>query len=383
MTAPSPPPGKPNLKITSAERPNTLGLSQRDLVTLLEKLEAQDKGKAPVRRGFARWPFRHATVWVTLIQPSGTESRLKLACRNLSRGGIALLHNSFMHAGSAVVVTLPRLTGGTRDIPGTIKRCQHKRGTMHELGVQFDEEIDLRDYMGQTSTGDFYSLESVNPEKLQGTMLYCEDNEVDFRIMQHFLRDTQLRLVRVKTGAEALTEATKGCDIIVANWRMKDMQGTEFITRLREQNIDTPALILSPVPVGPQPGWNSHSTGVLVKPLQQTTLLRAIAERVLLSHEDDEGTQSEEGQAATIAGSMAEQFHAIADGLEKSLEANDTTALVESCMQVRGSAPALGLTALSRAAEAAVAACTSGDPAKRNRSVRELIAACRSLPSAA
>lgn len=382
MTAQSPQ-GKPNLKITSAERPNTLGLSQRDLVTLLEKLEAQDKGKSPVRRGFARWPFRVATVWVTLTQPSGTESRLKLACRNLSRGGVALLHNSFMHIGSSVVVTLPRLSGGSQDVPGTVKRCQHKRGTMHELGVQFDQEIDLHDYMGSTSTGDFYSLENVNPEKLQGTMLYAEDNEVDFRIMQHFLRDTQLRLVRVKNGADALAEAAKGCDIIVANWRMKDMQGTEFITRLRDMSIDTPAIVLSPVPVGPQPGWSAHNTGVLVKPLQQTTLLRALAERVLLKEAHDAASSTNDDPATPMAEGIVQSFHTIADGLEQSLEANDTTALIESCMQVRGSAPALGLSVLSRAAEVAVAACTSGDPAKRNRSVRELISACRALTPAA
>lgn len=376
------PQGKHILKITSAERPNTLGLSQRDLVTLLEKLEAQDKGRSPVRRGFARWPFRLATVWVSLTQPSGTESRLKLACRNLSRGGVALLHNSFMHVGSTVVVTLPRLTGGTRDVPGTVKRCQHKRGTMHELGVQFDQEIDLHDYMGSTSTGDFYSLENVSPERLRGTMLYVEDNEVDFRIMQHFLRDTQLRLVRVKNGAEALSEASRGCDIIVANWRMKDMQGAEFITRLRDQHVDTPTIILSPVPVGPQPGWNTHNTGVLIKPLQQTTLLRALAERVLLKEALAASALHDE-PATPLAEGIVQSFHTIADGLERSLDANDATSLLESCMQVRGSAPALGLAALVRAADTAVSACTSTDPAERSRSVRELIAACRALTPAA
>ena len=253
---------------------------------------------------------------------------------------------------------------------------------IRDRGVQFDEEIDLHDYMGSTSSGDFYSLENVSPEKLQGSMLYAEDNEVDFRIMQHFLRDTQLRLVRVKNGADALAEAAKGCDIIVANWRMKDMQGTEFITRLRELSIDTPAIMLSPVPVGPQPGWSTHNTGVLVKPLQQTTLLRALAERVLLKEAHDAASSLNDDPAAPMAEGIIQSFHTIADGLEQSLDANDTTALIESCMQVRGSAPALGLSVLSRAAEVAVTACTSGDPAKRNRSVRELIAACRALTAA-
>ncbi len=103
----------------------------------------------------------------------------------------------------------------------------------------------------------------------------------------------------------------------------------------------------------------------------------------LLKEAHDAASSLNDDPAAPMAEGIIQSFHTIADGLEQSLDANDTTALIESCMQVRGSAPALGLSVLSRAAEVAVTACTSGDPAKRNRSVRELIAACRALTAAA
>ena len=48
MAAPNPPQGSPKLKVTSAERPNTLGLSQRDLVTLLNSLDNAQEAAIPV-----------------------------------------------------------------------------------------------------------------------------------------------------------------------------------------------------------------------------------------------------------------------------------------------------------------------------------------------
>lgn len=139
-------------------------------------------------------------------------------------------------------------------------------------------------------------------------MLYAEDNEVDFRMMQHFLRDTQLRLSGSRT---ARTRWLKPRRVVTSSWPTggsKDMQGTEFITHLRELSIDTPAIMLSPVPVGPQPGWSTHNTGVLVKPLQQTTLLRALAERVLLKEAHDAASSLNDDPAAPMAEGIIQSF---------------------------------------------------------------------------
>jgi CheY-like chemotaxis protein len=377
---------KPGLKITAAERPNTLGLNHRDLVALLEKIEASEGGKSVARRAFARWPFRHASVKVTMVQPSGGEVVLKLACRNLSRGGCALLHNGYIHTGTPITVSLPRPAGGPKDVAGVVKRCQHRRAVLHEIGVKFDQEVDLHEFLGGGNGVEFFSLENVNPEKLVGNILYLEDCDVDFRIVQHFLRDTQLALNRVKTGAEGLVEAGKGTDLIICDWRLPDMKGTEFIPRLREMKIDVPILLITADPVGlmKEGPWEQPNTSLLTKPLQQNTLLRALAERMLLSSEPTSDEDEKiEATATQLAESMAGQFLTIADQLEKALGANDTLALVDACMQIRGSAPALGLAPLAKAAEGAIAGLTSGDASKGQRSVRDLIAACRRLRTAA
>lgn len=382
-------PSKPGLKITAAERPNTLGISQRDLVTLLQKIEASEKGKSPVRRDFTRWPFRHATVKTTLVQPSGGEVHLRLACRNLSRGGISLLHNAYVHPGSTVVVSLPRLGGGYKDVTGVIKRCLFRKGVIHELGIQFDSAVDLREFLGAGKGQEFFSVEHVDPEKLTAKVLYIEDCDVDYRILQHFLRETNVSLSRVVDGATAMQQIGNGFDLVIADWRLPDTTGTELVQKFREFGIDVPVILVTADPVGLMKSglWDMPNTGVLTKPLAQTQLLRAIAERLLVTKKDGENAQdtaNDEGGEPAVASAFTAQFEKLANTLETALASSDQKTLIEVAMQIRGSAPSCGAHKLGRLADNTMTVlCDNSDKGRNERMVKDLIAACRNLQSAA
>jgi CheY-like chemotaxis protein len=379
-----------SLKITAAERPNTLGIGQRDLDLLLSKLEAtEEKDKAPIRREFSRWPFRHATISVTLTQPTGGEVHLKLACRNLSRGGISLLHNQFVHSGSSCVVSLPRLAGGVKAITGTVKRCVHKRLTLHEVGIKFDSNVELREFLGVGRGSEFYSLEHVDGEKLAGQALVVEDSDIDYRVLQHFLRETNLAMLRAKSVTEALTFCDRCHDIIISDWRLPDMSGTEFVVKLREMGIETPVLIITADPVALMRSgvFDSTNTGMLSKPLNQALLLRAIAERLLIQSETDSATgrsaHIDRSAGIRLAEAYVEQFHKLADDLEQRATCGDVKALAEICIQIRGSAPACGAPHLARIADqAAQALSLEGSQPQGFRLARDLAQACRRLQAA-
>lgn len=386
MATPQNQPAKNALKITAAERPNTLGLHQRDLVTLIEHLEALDKGKPTVRRDFTRWPFRHATIRVTLLQPSGAEVHLKLACRNLSRGGVSLLHNGFVHPGSQVVVHLPRLAGGAKECKGTVKRCQHRRGVLHELGIRFEEQVELRDFLGGGNGVEFFSLEHVNPEKLEGTVLYVDDNEVDVRIFKHFLRETSLSVVTAENGAKAISEAARSYDVIVADWKLPDIDGTKVIEAIREQGIETPVLLVTANPMELMRSglWDQPNTGLLAKPLSQTQLLRALGERLMLSKKQagERAIASGAEERAALTDAMQMQFAVMGEDIDAHIAANEIEKARSICSKVRGSAPAVGLESLARLAERADS-LLSKDPAQGAKVARELASACKALKVAA
>src|ERR1051325_1102529 len=112
-------------KLSSEERPNTIGLQTKPLEALLEFLDHPEDAKNVARRQFSRWPFRQATIRVTISHPGGSTVVLKLACRNISRGGIGLLHTSFVHPGSSCRVELPNINGGMDRIDAGIQRWLH------------------------------------------------------------------------------------------------------------------------------------------------------------------------------------------------------------------------------------------------------------------
>lgn len=385
--------GKPALKITSAERPNTIGLGQRELEILLSKLEAADnKSKISARREFSRWPFRQATIKVTLIQPAGSEVVLRLACRNISRGGISLLHNQFVHPGSLVVVSLPTLNGTMKEVMGSIKRCVHKKATLHELGVQFEEPVELREFLGAGKGAEFYSLEAVEPEKLVGQVLYIEDSDIDFRVMQHFLRETSLSITRAVTAASGLEVAVNGFDLIIVDWQLPDMDGVRFVTKVREMAIDTPCLIVTADPVALMRSGmlDASVAGLLTKPLSQILLLRAIAERLLIKPQNGRSEQNEGSKEEANApknGKVAEiyvdLFGKLAETLEKAITDQDHPKILDKCKEVRGSAPSCGAPHLARIADHVISTLEHpSGPAQGLRFAKELIVACRRLQAA-
>ncbi|MFO0830439.1 MAG: PilZ domain-containing protein [Phycisphaerales bacterium] len=366
------------IRIKSAARPNTLGLSQRDLVDLLEKLDASSKGAVHPKRAFTRWPFRHATVRVLLTQPSGTENALDLACRNLSRGGCSLLHCAFVHRGSQVVVALPRPGGSHAETAGVVRRCQHRRGVIHEIGVQFDEEVDVHEFLAQGQENDHFSHECVDPQRLQGVVLYAGARELEFRILQHFLRDTRMSIRQAKTAAEAATQAQGDITVIVCAWNLADAPGPELVRRLRRGHCAVPVILLAEQPGEANAARSLPDTTVLIPPLIQRTLLRAIAEHHLaVPHPPGVDAR------ASIHADARAHFQMIADSLEQAPPMQNDAALREVCAQVRGAAISLGLTRIARCAEAVAGALSSSDSEHTGDAVRSLIGACRLIAQAA
>lgn len=368
-------------RVVSAERPNTLGLGQRELGILLDFLDSLDGSpRKPVRREFARWPFRRTGVDFQLDHPGGSTTALRLACRNLSRGGISLLHGGFLHAGSRCRVFLARSGGGSVEVRGEIKRCQHRRGTLHEIGVKFDRQINLREFVGGNNTQDFYSLELVRPASLKGRVLHVEDCDLDATIVKHFLRETNINIELVKTGADALAHAMEPFDLMIVDWRLPDIPGSTVVRKMREAGVTNPILMVTVDAIGlmKENMWEMPGVGMLTKPFTQEQLLRAIGEYMLLSEPVGGAEIKTETVAAPAATLPPELVRPMVDALDRALHAGDIAAATELCMQLKGVAPSLGLTQVAKAAELATSVLPTLKPGQElPRALQDLMAAVR------
>ncbi|GJQ29191.1 MAG: hypothetical protein HBSAPP03_10750 [Phycisphaerae bacterium] len=363
-------------RVLSAERLNTLGLGPRELTALLDMLDASDGQKHNARREFARWPFRETSLNVRFIHPGGSTTTLRLAGRNISRGGVSLLHNGFVHTGTKCLVELPSRAGGLRDVAGVVARCQHRRGMLHEIGIRFNKQVNLREYVRTDGDKELLSMECVAPQKLSGTILHVEDNDLDTRIVGHFLREAPVKLLQAPSGAEALAKASSGIDLMLVDYQLPDMTGLEFARTVRQRGITCPVIMLSANPSACMADglWEIRGMGLLPKPYTQDELLRVLGERLLLRDEGDGGAN----QVHDVMKASAPQLRAFADRLDAAVKANDLSAAKDAATQLHGSAASLGLAHVSTAARVAFDLLPSlRSLADNPRVFIELAAACR------
>lgn len=353
----------------AADRPNTIGLSDRDLASLLDKMEAADRAAGvDTRRAFARWPFRRVAVSVTLIHPGGSSVSLRLACRNLSRGGCSLFHSAFVHPGTGCIVVLPAADGTDRELKGSIKRCIHRVATLHELGMSFEKEIDLRDFLPAEAGRICHSLEHVEPGKLAGRVLLAEGSEIDARIITHFLRETALEVTRASTIKDAVEQGSKFFDTILVDWRVGKESGVDAIAKLREAGVGAPVILMTPDPgAATESGVLSHpDVALLKKPISEEQLLRALAEQLLMRGGGSVAAGS--GEQHPLAEQFGDELKGYIATLESALKAFDAAALEETALQIQGTAPTVGFPELGAHAQTLRGALKNGTGTEAGKS---------------
>lgn len=372
----------PHKKPEPAPTTNSVRLDAARLSRFLdERDEATEQSDKKPRRDFVRWPFRNASLPLTVVHPGGSNAVFNVACRNLSSGGIGVLHSSYMHKGTRCFVTLPRNDGQRVAVEGTIVRCVHVSGTIHEIGIKFLKPIDAKHFIELDPFANGFSLETVDPESLRGTVLLIEDSTLDQALIRHYLRETQMSLIVVENIDEGLAKAAEGVDLILCDVNVGDASGTTFVQRAREAGLSQPILMVTAdtSETTRQELIKAQATAFITKPLKQHTLFQALAEYML--HGADAG-----GIASTLPAShpnlglletFVEETKATARNIEKAIAEDNAARARLLCLQIMGSAPEMGFDKLAELARAAERAISGGmSCAEAAVPLRTLIGAC-------
>jgi CheY-like chemotaxis protein len=267
--------------VSSSGRPNSVNLKSQALEMLLDQLDAPVNGTAH-GRNFVRWPFRRESLEVRMLHPGGSFVSIRVACRNISRGGMCVLHNSYVHTGSECRVVLVHPVHGPSLIPGKVVRCQHRGGLIHELGISFKTPLDVREYLRPDPLSNTFSLERVNAPDLRGRMLLIDPSATDRTTVTHFLKETNLGIDGVGSLAEAVL-ACDGANVVVASLSVPDGEPAAVVETLRKSGYEGPIVLIAP---DASPATRARVVGakaqtVLVQPITQDLLLRALGEVLL------------------------------------------------------------------------------------------------------
>lgn len=378
----NPPGPNPRARIRpESGRPNSLGLHQRELAELLDQLDGPDAPPKSIKRDFVRWPFRRTAIPVRLTHPNGIAADISVACRNISGGGIAFLHSAYLHVGSRCTVRLPHPTRGEIAVDGWVARCVHRSGMVHEIGVTFAEQLDVRDLLRPDPLSDCFSIERVVPEKLVGSILLVDPSESDQRIFCHYLRGTGLRITTAFTPTDAAPHLAQKWDLILTDMNLPEGGGAKFLRSLRERGHTAP-IILTTADLSPAGRRNIESVeadAFLTKPLVQSILLRALAEFLIAGRHTMSAalsTLSPDHPEYPLVGSFALSLRHAAKKLEDTVRRDDAAACRVLCQQLAASAGPMGFEALARlAAESQSSLQRTMSIATSIKSIRALIAA--------
>ncbi len=148
----------------------TLRLTDAEHAKLQDESD-QNPGTAKAAAARARFP-RGTTIRVEMTYNDGTRAHLLAPGRDLSEDGIGIFHNSYVHTGIACNVTLRTVDGEAVMRTGRVRRCIHLRGAVHEVGIQFDQILDMSLFVSGTlvnsAQGPDYHAAGAAVTELQG-----------------------------------------------------------------------------------------------------------------------------------------------------------------------------------------------------------------------
>jgi hypothetical protein len=71
--------------------------------------------------------------------------------RDLSASGMGFYHTAYIHPGTPVRLLMRTLRGEAVAVVGTVARCRHASGRIHEVGVAFENEIEVGQFVQGTT----------------------------------------------------------------------------------------------------------------------------------------------------------------------------------------------------------------------------------------
>ncbi len=355
---PAPSSGKGQPAGTQKGRSNTLGLTGNELDAILNHLDASSGTGANHRRQSARLEFRHDSVGVDIVQPGGGQTHINVACRNLSRTGLGFLHSAYIHVGTSVVLTLAHQNKAVVKVPARVVRCRHVTRHVHDVGVRFNEPINIRDFLSLDPLMQTFTCEVVDPAQLKGTLLVVAEYRIEQACVTSMLRETSVEIVVAKTIEEGLEHARQGVALILCDDVFEKGEGADFVKEARKCGVRAPIILMSAdtSEAGLARIRRAEADAFLAKPLKQDLLLRAVAEFTLISGDKADAssacysTLSDQSPMRDLAEDFINDLRSAADQIESLAKTADLVGIRKQCLRLGGPATSLGFASLAKLA---------------------------------
>ena len=131
------------------DRTEFLDLVRLELPQRRKLLAMLDNDGAEKRHGrkSSRHPCRGEMIPILVLHPGKVINAFLVLMRNLSAGGLSIIHGGYLHAGTECRVLLASIEGAKIVLSGKVRRCRHIKGNLHEIGLEFESAIVPEDFV--------------------------------------------------------------------------------------------------------------------------------------------------------------------------------------------------------------------------------------------
>lgn len=361
---------------------NTLSVDGLLYQRLLEKLdESSSKCKPSAKRIYRRLGYAHDKLCLHIESEGHNARTLVVASRNLSQGGVSVLHSNFMYNGTLVTIDLIDTKGNVVPRHGTVTRCEHRGGRVHEIGIKFDEEVKLRNFLIQDEDLLLHARERIDPEQMNIKLLVYSTETEFSSLLRQYLLPSNLCYTFAKTTEEAI-EKSKDQDMLLFRVGEDPTNLAELVRSIREDGYANP-IILVGQPNNPLDLHVINACGgdmVLPWPIDDQTLLCSIGEFVFneWTPESLENIRScispETRQVLTM------EIAKLGITLDQQIRMDNQQEVHQSCQRIKLLAPLLGLNSM-KAAINNMAKQTAAEGSIKHLAdeLREITSICKAL----
>lgn len=372
-------------------RNNTLNLSADRLSALMDELDEMS-GRAASRRNHSRLEYRKHAIEVEVYQPSGGSVGFCVACRNISRGGLSVLHSSYMHVGTKCRVKMKHKISGDKWIMAQVVQCRHVTGRVHDVGLKFTKEIDVNDYVRLDPLSEVFSLERIAPEMLKGRVLLVTGSDIDRKLIEVYLSETSLRMVHVAGYDEIIPQLAEPYNAVICDFDMDAKAARQAVQALRAAGQSLPVIAVSgDTSVSARDAIREARASAFVpKPVERQALLRALAEFIILNRSGGETdvpatpTTEADPSLKALAEIFSQDLQNFAEDIQRCVAESDERNLRYICARIRGTGPLLGHANVADAAGKVLAELDDNPSLSgASEAINTLVSLCRQAKSSA
>ena len=328
---------------------------------------SSDKVASRFRNRTPRVSYRR-NLAATIEHPGGGSMKISVWSRNLSVSGIALVGDLFILPGSRCSLALISCEAEQVLVQGRVVHCHLVKGRVHEMGVKFDQAINLASFI----PADAMPAIASQPADMQGHVLLLNPSLLEQKLFKHCIHDTRITLKAVgepPEAVEALRSTSKAghfdifvCDMSLSN---ESPDGISVVREVRDAGFCGPIIKVSSEPDDARitAAKAAGANYIVPKPYTPQAML-AVLQR---AHEDSGivvrpellvSSRPDQIAIAELLQAFQDEIKAHADGIQKSVEAADVVALRRACHAIKAAADGMGYMNLAAAAEAAVKSLT-------------------------